>query len=397
MSLDTSLATLDLIQSGQSFADVMAESGQRVGRRRRFDPTYKTRLAEAAGMLARVYRGSRRAALEVQEAMAVGDFPLLFGDVLDRQLLANYAEWRSPWRSYLKVGTVTDFRTVKRFVVNGAEDMLPEVLPGAAYDADFVTEAVYSYSVRKYGKRMPFLFEDFINDDLGALRDMPQRLANAARRSEDFFATGLYVGTTGPHTSLFGVAAPLSNIITGNPPLTGPNLATGVGFFYNLRDGDGLPITIDAIHLVVPPALAITAMNIANAHTVEFREGAGSTNQTFIATNWLAGRLQVHVDPMIPYIATSNGNTSWFLFADQGSGRPVAEVGFLAGHETPEIWMKSPNARRVGGGEVNPMDGDFDHDGIQYRVRHIFGGGRFAPAAITDGAPTAVASNGSGT
>jgi hypothetical protein len=36
--------------------------------------------------------------------------------------------------------------------------------------------------------------------------------------------------------------------------------------------------------------------------------------------------------------------------------------------------MKSPNAVRIGGGGVNPMDGDFDTDSIRYRVRHVLGG-----------------------
>jgi hypothetical protein len=48
-------------------------------------------------------------------------------------------------------------------------------------------------------------------------------------------------------------------------------------------------------------------------------------------------------------------------------------MGFLRGYETPQIFMKMPNQSTVGGGP-SPMDGDFDTDSIEYKVRHIFGG-----------------------
>jgi hypothetical protein len=38
------------------------------------------------------------------------------------------------------------------------------------------------------------------------------------------------------------------------------------------------------------------------------------------------------------------------------------------------LFVKSPNAIRVGGGPVAAEDGDFDTDGVAYKVRHCFGG-----------------------
>jgi hypothetical protein len=96
------------------------------------------------------------------------------------------------------------------------------------------------------------------------------------------------------------------------------------------------------------------------------------------------------VNPQIPLLATSaNGNTSWFLFANPSVGRPAMVLGFLRGHEEPEVFMKAPNAKRVGGGDVDPMEGDFDTDGIQYKIRHVLGSKRLDTKAT-------VASNGSG-
>ena len=54
-----------------------------------------SRVSEAAYMqgvkiIAETFKGSRRAAMQFQEAMTTSDFPLIFGDTIDRLLLANY-------------------------------------------------------------------------------------------------------------------------------------------------------------------------------------------------------------------------------------------------------------------------------------------------------------------
>jgi hypothetical protein len=80
------------------------------------------------------------------------------------------------------------------------------------------------------------------------------------------------------------------------------------------------------------------------------------------------------VNPWLPIVDTTKGTTAWYLFADPGIGRPAMEVGFLIGHDSPELFMKAPNAIRIGGGVVGAEDGSFETDGVDYKVRHVFGG-----------------------
>ena len=349
---------------------------------------YPKRLAEAAKLISDVYSG-RKPSSRFMEAMTTDDFPFLFGDVLDRQLLANYLEYPSTFRNYCKIGTVGDFRTVKRFVTSGSEGVLSIVNEQAEYPETAIAEAKYSYAVKKYGRRIPFSWETMINDDLDALKDMPARLGRAARRTEQKFATNLYCGTTGPDGTFYSSGN--SNKVTSNPVLSTSALQTAMTILAAQTDSDSEPIFIDAIHLVVPPALEITALNIMNALEIRLEtSGGGISAQKLDAVNWMKNRVKLSVDPYIPIVASSsNGNTSWFLFADPSNGRPALEVGFLRGHTTPEIFIKAPNAQAVGGGGVNPMNGDFDTDSIQYKVRHILGG-------VTLDPKMSVASNGSG-
>jgi len=350
-------------------------------------PKYMQTLKEAVNFVAEILDG-RRPMHQLQEAMSTSDFPNLYGDILDRQMLANYRQAPSTWRAYLKTSSVRDFRDVKRGFVNGAQGRLSAVAEGAEYPEAALADGKYTYAVKKYGRKIPFTWEALVNDDLDAFRSLPERLALAARRTEEHFVTDLYAGASGPDATFF--AAGNANIITANPALSVAAMDTAFKVLAAQVDSDGEPITIDAVHLVVPPALQVTARNILNATQIEVTETGGTSNQKLIVANWMRNNVTLHVNPYLPIVSSSaNGNASWYLFADPSQGRPAAEVGFLRGYEEPQMFIKAPNAQRVGGGGVDPMTGDFDTDGVQYKVRHVMGGTLMDPKA-------AVASNGTG-
>jgi len=339
-------------------------------------PMYPKMLAEAAKFVADVVKG-RKTMRHLQEAMTTSDFPYLFGDILDRQVLAAYQEAPSTWSNYAKRTTVRDFRTVKRYGVHGADQVLSVVPEQKEYPASKIDEDTpYSYAVSKYGRRLAFSFETVTNDDLEALTDGPQRLGRAARRTEQKFVTSLYVDANGPHASFYTVGN--LNIITGNPVLSLAALQTGMEQLSKKVDADGEPIVIETVELVVPPALEVTALNYLNALQIEMTEKGGTSARKLVSQNWMKTRFRLNLDYYIPIVASSaNTHTSWFLFANPDNGRPAMEVGFLRGYEEPQVFMKAPNATRVGGGGAD--DFDFDTDSREYKVRHILGGTRMDP------------------
>jgi hypothetical protein len=342
-------------------------------------PDYGTKLAEAARFIGDVFRG-KRSARQLAEAMTTSDFPQLFGDVVDRMLLANYREAPSSWSAYMKRSTVRDFRTVKRFAIDGAEATLSVVPQNTEYPESSLSDTQYSYAVSKYGRRLPFSWETIVDDDLGAFRDMVERMGRSARRSEEKFATDLFVNSTGPDPTFF--SAGNANIITGNPALSVAGLQTGMTVLQSQVDSEGEPILSEGSILVVPPSLEVTAMNILNAMEIRANtSGGGTAAQSLVAANWMKTRITLAVNYYLPIVNTTSGTTAWYLFADPNLGRPASEVGFLAGHEEPEVFLKTSNAVRVGGGDIDPLSGDFDTDAINYRVRHVFGGTLLDPKA----------------
>ena len=77
----------------------------------------------------------------------------------------------------------------------------------------------------------------------------------------------------------------------------------------------------------------------------------------------------------------SKAATRWFVLPSPQSARPALAVGFLRGYEDPDLRVKSSAGSRVGGGVIDPMQGDFDDDTIQYRVRHVVGSAYVDPKA----------------
>lgn len=344
--------------------------------------------AALAGALGLVMNKERMPAHQhkfmMQEAITTSDFPYLFGQVIDRQLLANYKATYADWRSYVKVATVPDFNTVRREKLHGVDNELDKVAEKGEYLASKPTNCRYTYNVDKYGRQFDISWESLVNDSLGAFNDIPQRFATAALRTENRFVTGMYAAATGDgNASLYGdtitdCGQDITNL--GVLPLTIANLETTMTLMSTQTDPNGEPIGIRPKHLVVGPALEFTARAILTSALKQWTEvGAGGGIPVPTANVVPQMGLNLHVDPYIPIIDTTHGGTSWYLFADPSEGAAV-EVGFLRGYESPEVVMKSSDKVAVGGGALSsPFSGDFATDNIMYRVRHIIGGAPMDP------------------
>lgn len=419
--------------------------GAPVGRRgfRGTDAHFQEGLRYAEKLVTRTLQGDRYARLKLQEALTTSDFGVLFGDVLDRSVLKNYAETPYSWSAYCKRATIQDFRVAHIFRVDrGAAVLDGPILPnsyGATGSGPTGLEQVSEYPMRKrvssqykdqlykFGARMDFAWETIINDDLDALKDTPALFGRAARRTEEERATKLFVSSTGPNTTFYSnanlnlvnstVLATLNSYygLPNNPVLSIQSLEAAMVIMANQVDLDGEPISIEGATLVVPPGLKITAQNIMSASQIFANSeggtlsslGSGATanaasNMRLLVDNWAKGIVKVAVNYYLPRVDTSHGQTGWYLFSDPNNGRPALQQSFLRGHEAPELHMKLPNSVAIGEGRMgpgagsmpgtsmaNPMEGDFETDSIAYRIRHVLGGTLLDPIM-------SVASNGSG-
>jgi hypothetical protein len=373
---------MTILQLAESFG--LTEDGALKGTtneaHRRLTPARAKALAEASELWGKAWGGDRLAALLVNEALTTSDlFVSATGDLLDRELLASYGDQAKTWTEYATPSTVRNFKPKKLIDIMGGRtrlDLVPErtEYPGAEHSTN-----EFSISVKKFGRRFGYSWEASINDDIDELRQIPGRFAEAASLTEDYAALeALVTSSTGaPLASYFksydataagalGYAA-FDNSSTA--ALTSAAVQAGIESISTRRDDEGnlLPVG-GGIVLMVGPALQFTAERILNATMVRTTSGSKSVDEP----NPLKGKVRLVVNPLLVGLA-------WFLLPDPRSARPALAVARLAGFDTPDLRVASNTGKRVGGGDVDPGEGDFDTDSVYYRVRHVAGGAALDP------------------
>jgi len=196
----------------------------------------------------------------------------------------------------------------------------------------------------------------------------------AAIRTEHRLVTSQYADDDGTHAAGNLYDKVTAGEINGSVALlTIANLEAGMEAMAGWVDAGGEPIMNRAKYLVVPPALEMTARQILTSATKMWTESAGGGPIAYPTNNVVSQMgLELVVDPYLPIMDTTNGDTAWYLFANP-SDIAVLEAAHLAGHERPEICMKNSDKVSIGGGAISPFDGDFATDNVFYRVRLVFG------------------------
>jgi hypothetical protein len=365
--MDTSIEILSGRDAVNESTDTGAAGFTRLPRGSK-DPRVIAKLDESLRIFERGLSGSLRGRADLAEALTTSDFPILLGGVFDRELLAQYEDITPVWQSFARRSIVKDFRAKKLVDLLGGRAILDPVAEGAPYPGRKVTESDYELKVGKRGARIPLTWEMLINDDLDAFRDLPSRLATGARDTEDYLATSLLVKASGVNTDFFKSAN--KNAPTALP-LTHENLGVALTAVSTRKDSENRPIINRGTVLMVPPALELQALAILNATEIRNTEG----NKVLVGGNELRSKVTLVVNPWLPVIAT-DGKTDgrWFILPAPTAARPALAVGFLRGHEVPDLRVKNSAGVRVGGGTIAPEEGSFEFDDIQYRVRHVLGG-----------------------
>lgn len=339
--------------------------------------SHRRRVAAVARLFAEACRGDRYAQLEfhdlmggrraVRESMSTSDFPILFGDTLHRELARRYAVRQPVWRQFAARQVVRDFRPTKIIEFFGGGARLSKVPELKEYPARGFDESQFETTLAKYGDRLQWSWEMQVNDDLGAFQNAPDSLSRGAVSTEDYLATSVLADASGPKAWL---GTP------GTAKLDTDSLEVGLQAVMDASDEDGNPIDIGTPVLVIPRSLALTAQNIVNTTKIETQKGSG-TGQTRreVNGNGLSATPKIVVNDWLTRIdETANKATTWYLLPDPSGPRPAVYETFLQGYETPDLRVKADAGMRLGGGNIDPSEGSFERDDVQYRIRHVVGG-----------------------
>ncbi|NMC34207.1 MAG: hypothetical protein GYA36_17370 [Veillonellaceae bacterium] len=295
---------------------------------------------------------------QFKEAMTTAHFEDYFADALSRMFYKDYELATGEWRAYTYQDTAPDFRPVVRLRMTRPGTLHPRFEKGEAV-ATNIEDSAIEYAVSEYAEQFDVSWQAILNDDLGKIRETPQRMAEAAAYFEDEFVSGLYDNAV-TQATLVAMGPPWS----GTGRLTAANLAIGINAMKQRTDPNGNIMNIRRVHLVIPSILEIQARTILESILM-----AGvATNDKNVLRDFIAG---VHVDP---HITWSGVDVPWYLFADPAS-IPAVSVVRLNGVPGPFVYKQASNIEMVLGTAPAPfMLGSYATGDVSYTVEDIIGG-----------------------
>lgn len=296
---------------------------------------------------------------DLKESGSTSDFPNILANVMYKVLLQKFKGVASPWKLYTTQSDLSDFKTADRDLMDEAPDLV-EVQENGEYKDSSIKDYKYQIQLGTFGRTFSIGRRAIINDDLQALKTIPEKFGRAAARTlikqivRMIEGDGLmYDGKSmfaANRTVLNYASTTLTNDAAGIAAV-----AAGMTAIGKQTDETGEKMGITAKYLVVPPDLEDTAMRIVNGTAFIPVSTSGGTNEL-----GMVKRLQVLVEPFL------TSTTGWYVMADPADA-PVVEVGFLNGKQTPDLLVLAPTAMNLAGGDDQ---WGFDFDELNYKVRH---------------------------
>lgn len=315
----------------------------------RLTESQKMKFQEALEM------GSIRRMYEVlQEAGSTSDFPLLLANVLNKVLQRSYQAVPDQWRLIANIGTLPDFKNKDIIRVSEADNLVEVQGEPGEYQDSTLIEGNETYALKIYGRTFSVTWKTVINDDLDAIRKLPDKLGRAAARLLNQLVFGILESNPAMGDTKNIFHADHHNL--GSDALAEGSLTAGITAMRNQVDDKGNKIVVTPKFLVVPNELEWTARKLLTSAQVP---GTADNDANVLR--------DVGLSPVIcPWLTDAN---DWYLVADPG-GIDTIEVGFLRGiGETPQMFLQSPGWTTVSGMPVDPFS--MDDSPINYKIRHI--------------------------
>jgi phage major head subunit gpT-like protein len=282
----------------------------------------------------------------------------LMGNIATRFLTEAFNAVEGGWREIAAIRPATDFKEMTVYALTGSMEY-ERVGPAGEIKHGTLGETGYSNQVETFAKMFTITRQMIVNDDLGALAQIPRKLGRgAALALNRVFWTEFL-----DNASFFSVGN--ANYISGaGSALSFAGLGAATTKFRKQTDPDGQPLGSTPKILLVPPELEVPAAELMTSTQVN--TGGASTEAQVANRNIWAGKYRVVSSSYLSNDDFSGySTTAWYLLADPRDLAAI-EVAFLGGREAPTI----ESARA-----------DFNQLGISFRGFHDWGVAKQEPRA----------------
>lgn len=285
----------------------------------------------------------------IRAAFSTSTIPGILSNVANKFLLDGFRAVDQGWERIASVKNVRDFKTATSYRLTGSftYEEIPQTgqIPHAT-----ASEEVFSVQAKTYGRMFAVSRADLINDDLGALTQVPRNIGRggALRLNLEFWKAFL-------NNSTFFTTARKNSFAGAGTALSIAALTQAEEAHLEQTDADGAPIGIAPKLLLVPPGLKVIAEQLYGAQAVNETTTANAPRP---ANNPHAGKYEVVATPYLSN-ATITGHSAraWYLLTAPAD-LPVIEVAFLDGVRVPT---------------VEQAEAEFDYLGIRFRGYFDFG------------------------
>ena len=271
------------------------------------------------------------------------DFSSVLGNVASKSMLMGWDEAPETWRTWCRVGTLSDFKVADRVNLSSFSE-LKELLESEEYQRGGMSDLKEQIQLVSYGRMFPISRQAIINDDLGAFTSIPRRMGRAANRKVGDIAYALL--TTNPTLLQDG----LQLFVAGhnNIGTVGAISETTLDEFGQLMYAQTTPSPTtdeDGARLNIEPEILLVPRNLLNA-AKKVTTASIPPGETETATQ--RGEWQVETDARLGAAST----TQYYALADPNL-HDTFEIAFLDGNDEP--FLDSQEGWNI--------------DGVEYKVR----------------------------
>lgn len=286
--------------------------------------------------------GMSRTQVAERALHSTSDFSAILADTANLTLRDGYDSVPNTYEAFTRQKSVGDFRDITSVEIsNGGR--LEQVNEHGEYRRTSLVEGAEKYKLTKFGIVIGKTFELIVNDKLGALTDIPRRLGIRAREKENEVFWNLIISNPIMSDGFRFFSAEHGNLAAA-AAISTTTVGAARASMRVQRDLDGELISGMAPQWLVAPAALETTVD-------QFLAPLSPVVQTEI--NPFRGKLTPMIEPRLD----ANSVASYYLFADKAR-RAIAEMSKLDGRG-PEIFTRE----------------GFDIDGMETKIRYIFGMG----------------------
>ncbi len=274
----------------------------------------------------------------IRAAFSTASVSGILSNVANKALQEGYLFAEESWRDVCKITSVPDFKTAYRYRLD-PDFSFKKVAAGGELTHGTLEDANYTNKAETYGVMFSIDRQMIINDDLGALTEIPKQIGIAASESIAEAVWSLFLSNPSDFFS-----AGHKNYVTGSSyALSIAGLDKAYSTFMAQTKKNKKPLGAVPTILLVPGCLAMTAEQINKSLTLN----DGSAKATGVA-NPFCGKFKVVASSYLDNSSISGYSaTAYYLFADP-QRIPTIEVAFLNGNDRPVVEQAQANFETLG-------------------------------------------------